>query len=79
MSVVKVFGTGCPKCVKLFELAERAVKELGLDAQVLYVDDINEIARMTVITPAMAVNDKLVMTGLRPYPTVKEVLQKELA
>ncbi|MGB9589679.1 MAG: thioredoxin family protein [candidate division WOR-3 bacterium] len=73
---IKILGPGCPKCKKMAELATRAVKELGIQAQVEEVHDIAEIARHTYITPTMVVDEKVVMEGLKPYPTILETLKK---
>jgi len=73
---IRILGAGCPKCKKMAELATRAVSELGIQADVEEVHDIKEIARYTCITPAMVVNEKVVMEGLRPYPEILETLKK---
>ncbi len=72
---IKILGPGCPKCKKMAELAARAVEELGIQAQVEEVHDVKEIARYTYITPAMVVNEKVVMEGLKPYPAILEALK----
>ena len=69
---VQVLGTGCPKCKKVTELAEKAVKELGVEAEVVKVTDINEIADFGVMmTPALAVDGEVKVTG--KIPSLKEV------
>lgn len=61
---IAVLGTGCPSCKKLFELTAQAVQELGLETEVRYITDIQEIAAMGVMhTPAITVNGTPVMTG----------------
>ncbi len=40
---IEILGTGCPKCTRLFENAKQAVSETNLEAEVLKVQDINEI------------------------------------
>lgn len=32
---IEILGTGCPKCKKLNELAEEAVNELNLSAEII--------------------------------------------
>jgi len=73
---IRILGPGCPKCRKMAELANRAVAELGIQAEVEEVHDITEIARYTMITPAMVVDENLVMEGLKPYPTILETLKR---
>ena len=57
MKTIQVFGTGCPKCEKLEANAKAAVEQLGIEAEVVKVRDINEIAEAGVMmTPALAVD-----------------------
>ena len=61
---IEILGTGCPKCEKLAENAELAVKELGLDAEIVKVTDINEIIKRGVMmTPALAVDGEVKSVG----------------
>ena len=64
MKTIQVFGTGCPKCEKLEANAKAAVEQLGIEAEVVKVRDINEIAEAGVMmTPALAVDGHVKMTG----------------
>ncbi len=76
MKKVQVLGTGCPKCKKLFEAAQDAVKELGIEAEVSKVDDINEILGFGVMmTPALVIDGEVKVTGRVPPPKeIKEML-----
>lgn len=72
MHVVQILGTGCPKCQKLEESAKAAVKQLGLDCEVLKVNDINAIMRMGVMmTPGLVIDGKVVLSG--KVPSVDEL------
>jgi small redox-active disulfide protein 2 len=69
MKKIQILGTGCPKCKKLFEAAQLAVKELGVEAEVTKVDDINEIMKFNVMmTPALAVDGEVKVVGRIPKP-----------
>ncbi|MBN2188752.1 MAG: TM0996/MTH895 family glutaredoxin-like protein [Chitinispirillaceae bacterium] len=69
MKKIQILGTGCPKCKKLFEAAQQAVKELGVEAEVTKVEDINEIMKFNVMmTPALAVDDVVKVSGRIPKP-----------
>ena len=69
MKKIQVLGTGCPKCKKLHEAVESAVKELGIDAEVSKVDDIMEIMKFNVMmTPALAVDGVVKVAGRIPKP-----------
>ena len=57
MKTIQVFGTGCPKCQQLEANAREAVEKLGIEAEVIKVKDINEIAEAGVMmTPALAID-----------------------
>ena len=42
---IKVLGPGCANCHKMEEMAKAAVKELGIDATVVKISDLVEIAK----------------------------------
>ena len=60
MMKIQVFGTGCPKCQQLEENAKAAVQQLGIEAEVEKVKDLNRIAEAGVMmTPALAVDGQV--------------------
>jgi small redox-active disulfide protein 2 len=64
MTTIQVLGTGCRKCVALKENAEQALKNLGVNAAVEKIENINEIVKYGVMsTPALAVNGKVKFAG----------------
>lgn len=64
MTKIQVLGTGCKKCIALKENTEAALKELGIDAEVIKVEDINEIVNYGVMmTPALVVNGEVKFVG----------------
>ncbi len=61
---IKIFGSGCAKCVKLAENAETAAKELGLDYNVEKVTNQNAIIDAGVLmTPALMVEGEIRSSG----------------
>jgi len=54
---VKVLGTGCKKCNKLYEETRKAIAEAGVDATLTKVEAINEIADHGVMFPPALVID----------------------
>jgi small redox-active disulfide protein 2 len=61
---VQILGTGCAKCKALEANADRAIRELGLDAEIEKVSRIEEIMRMGVMmTPALAVDGEVKSSG----------------
>ena len=64
MKKIQILGTGCPKCKKLAENAEAAVKELGIEFEVEKVTDINKIMSFGVMmTPALVVDGDVKVVG----------------
>ena len=62
--IIKVLGGGCANCHKTKALAEQAVNELGLDAQIQEVTDMAAIMAYGVMsTPAVVVDEKVVSSG----------------
>jgi len=69
---IQILGTGCPKCKKMLEAAETAVKELGIDAEIVKVTNLNEIMKFGVMmTPALVINDEVKLVG--KVPTVEQI------
>jgi small redox-active disulfide protein 2 len=64
MKKIQILGTGCPKCKKLYEAAQQAVKESSIEADVTKVEDINEILKFGVMmTPALVVDGEVKVVG----------------
>lgn len=64
MKKVQILGTGCPKCKKLYEAAQTAVNETGIEAVVEKVEDLNEIMRLGVMmTPGLVIDGSVVSSG----------------
>ena len=69
---IEILGTGCPKCEALAKNVETAVRELGVEAEVVKVTDIVEIAnRGVMMTPALSVDDDIKLVG--KVATVEEL------
>ena len=69
---IEILGTGCPKCETVAKNAEKAVNELGAQAEVVKVTDIGEIAaRGVMLTPALAIDGDIKAVG--KVPTVEEI------
>lgn len=61
---IEILGTGCPKCKKLTENANKAVEELGIIAEIGKVTDLNQIAKYGVMmTPALVVDGEVKTSG----------------
>ena len=73
---IQVLGPGCVRCHTLSRNTAEAVASLGLDAKVEEVADIAEIVRRGIMaTPALVVDDEVVLTGRVPTAArVRELL-----
>ncbi len=71
---IEVAGPGCPRCGATADNVSRALKELGLDAAVEKITDINAmIDRGVLQSPALILDGKIVIQG--KIPTVEQVKQ----
>lgn len=65
--MIRVLGTGCPKCLKMSENAQRAAEEAGVDFELQKVTDIGEIVAFGVMTtPALMLDEMVVASGRVP-------------
>lgn len=72
--IVKVLGSGCKNCVTLKENTEKALKETGIEAEIVKVEDMKDIVSYGVMrTPALVIDEKVVSSGkvLKPKDIVK--------
>ena len=81
MHTVKVLGSGCANCDRLTALTNQALNELGRSEQVEKVTDYTAMAALGVMaTPALAIDDQVVLAGRIPaLATLKDTLAERLA
>jgi small redox-active disulfide protein 2 len=74
-----VYGSCCPNCKKLYELAEASAKELGVEYEIHKIEDINKIMEAGImITPALALDGKVVINGKVPsVDDIKKILRSD--
>ncbi|GAO02678.1 thioredoxin family protein [Anaeromyxobacter sp. PSR-1] len=74
---IQVLGTGCAKCKELTANAQKAVRELDMDATVEKVEDLREIMKFNVLsTPALVVDGTVRSTGRVLSPAaIKDLLR----
>ena len=62
--VIKILGTGCPKCKKLEANAREAVKQAHVSAEVEKVTNLNDIMQYGVMmTPGLVVDNEVKASG----------------
>ena len=76
MKLIQVLGPGCPKCAKLKENVEAAVKQSGIEATVEKVTDINQMMSFGVmLTPALVIDGEVKLVGKVASPEeIKKLL-----
>ncbi|AZR73188.1 redox-active disulfide protein 2 [Anoxybacter fermentans] len=77
MLEIKILGSGCANCIKLANLTKEAVDELGLEANIEKVTDMQDILSYGVMrTPGLVVNGEVKASGRVPKKEeIKEILQ----
>lgn len=77
MKTIKILGTGCAKCKQTEALVNEFIQAEHIDAEVIKVEDIQEIMKYNVLmTPVLVVDEQIKVKGKVPS---KEELKNALA
>ena len=77
MTNIKVLGTGCTSCKRLLADVNALVAKNNWQAQVEYVTDLPTIMSYNVLsTPALVVDEKVLLTGHPGAAKVEQALMK---
>lgn len=61
---IEILGPGCAKCKQLYENAREAVKQAGVEAEIVKVEDLKAISGYNVfMTPALVLDGAVKVTG----------------
>lgn len=61
---IQILGTGCAKCKKLMENAEKAIELAGVDVDIEKIQDIQEIMKFHILTtPAIVIDGEVKAAG----------------
>lgn len=64
MKTIKILGTGCPKCKQTEANVKEAVSQLGIEANIIKVEDTQEIMAYNVLsTPVLVIDEQIKIKG----------------
>jgi small redox-active disulfide protein 2 len=73
---IEILGMGCPKCKQLEENARKAVQELGKEAEIVKVAEIDRIISYGVMTtPAIVIDGEVKAGGVASVEEIKKWLE----
>jgi small redox-active disulfide protein 2 len=74
---IEILGSGCAKCKSVEKLVRNIVEELGIQADIIKVDDLQEIVnRGIMMTPAVFIDGEAKIVGRVPSADeLKKLLQ----
>lgn len=76
---IKILGSCCGNCKKLQQLATEVVKEIGIEADIEKIGDMQKIMGYGVMSlPALVVNEKVKVFGKVPSKDeIKKYIEEE--
>ena len=74
---IEILGSGCAKCKSVEKLVRTVVEEVGINAEIVKVEDLQEIInRGIMMTPAVFINGEAKIVGRVPTADeIKKLLQ----
>jgi small redox-active disulfide protein 2 len=61
---IKILGTGCPKCKRLYAEAEKAIVASGVAVELEKIEAIDDIVKYGVmLTPALVIDEEIKASG----------------
>jgi len=76
---IKILGSGCRNCVALAKNTEEALKDLGIEAEIIKVTDFKDIASYGIMsTPGFVIDEEVISYGkVLKSNAIKEILEKK--
>ncbi len=69
---VQVLGVGCAQCARLYTETKKSIVEAGVEAELVKVENLEEIAELGVfMTPGLIIDGEIKSTG--SVPKVKKI------
>lgn len=78
MKQIKVLGPGCPKCKTTYNNVLEAIKQMGIEADVVKIEDIEEMMKYNVLTtPVLMIDEVAKVKGrIADVKEIKELLSQ---
>lgn len=76
--IIKILGPGCAKCKTTYSNVLEAIKELGIQAEIVKIEDMKEIMSYNVLTtPVLMLDDVVLVKGrVADVNEIKKLLTK---
>jgi small redox-active disulfide protein 2 len=78
MTQIKVLGPGCQKCKTTYNNVLEAIKQTGIQADVIKIEDIEEMMKYNVLTtPVLMIDEQIKIKGrVAQVSEIVELLKK---
>jgi small redox-active disulfide protein 2 len=75
---IKVLGPGCPKCKTTYNNVLEAIRQTGIEAEVVKIEDIEEMMKYNVLTtPVLMIDDVVKVKGrIADVNEIKQLLKQ---
>ncbi|MBL0105411.1 MAG: TM0996/MTH895 family glutaredoxin-like protein [Bacteroidetes bacterium] len=76
MKNIKVLGPGCSKCKTMFNNVQEAIKQMGIEAELTKVEDLEEMMKYNILTtPVLVIDEQIKVKGrVADVKEIKELL-----
>lgn len=76
---VKILGTGCASCRRMYNEVTHLVDRNGWEVAVEYVQDLEKILAYGVMaTPVLVIDEQVVMVGFRGQAKIEQAIGEHL-